>query len=278
MNGPTMTSRKTTLASILAAILLTVAAAARVRADAAAWTISADNITDNRTANLAAGSEPAPANTASITLNVHGPAANSVGSWGKVVITRATDDAGENLLPQRDAFFGSDPNQMTSIDEFARKMMQDDPSRGIPVQLQFASPKRSAKQLVSVEGHFDLQLGGAEQIVTVPNLPSLSGKPVTDPLLKTAGITATVTEASAGGDALGMQLSGAVSSVKDVAVLDASGENLVIGHGWSEINGVRDARYHLKSPLNPNCKLQIKLVTGQKSQTVPFHLKNIPLP
>jgi hypothetical protein len=149
---------------------------------------------------------------------------------------------------------------------------------GIEVDFELKSPKRSATKLTSVSGSVVVRAGGKKQIATLDGVPSLEHKKIDDPALSSAGVSAQITSAPANARAVEIEFTGSVTAIADVQLLDSTGKNIIDGSGTSTFNSTEQAQYNLSAPLETSTKLQITVLSGQEDVTVPFSLKDIPLP
>lgn len=107
----------------------------------------------------------------------------------------------------------------------------------------------------------------------------MEGKSLDDPALKAAGLTVKVSAAKANSTSITLDLTGPLSNLSKVELLGPGGKDLINGSGVGTAGiGREQGNYLLTSPLDATMTLRIHAITGQKDVTVPFDLKDVPLP
>ena len=149
--------------------------------------------------------------------------------------------------------------------------------KGFALDIRLAISKREATKIVQLKGRVMVLTGGERSEVAVPDVASLAGKEAPGDALKAAGVKIEIV--SAGGKNVSYRVEGNADALLDVALIDADGKALETGRGWTRIND--SATYELTSmngELPAKVGLKITLLKDAKLLSVPFDLKDIPLP
>jgi hypothetical protein len=213
-----------------------------------------------------------------ITLHVEGATVDAATAFGKMKFTTAVDDAGGDLKPKEEKGFFSGPSEdkFNKIDRF----MQEKGAKGFDVRLKLALPKRSAKTIKEIKGEMQVLAGGDEKVVEVKNLATQAGKSIDDPALKAAGLQIKFTKAQADASKtdLPVEVKGDPNNIKEVEILDASGQKINQGYSSGSFGGAEQISYMLSKPLDDTMTMKIHVLVGQKTMPVPFDLTNLELP
>jgi hypothetical protein len=146
---------------------------------------------------------------------------------------------------------------------------------------------RNAKMIRQVSGSVQVLVGGEKKVVKVRKLKSSLGKPVDDPVLKSAGVTIKLLDpgrsdlATMMGEkdkSVPVEISGNQDLIAKVRIVDAADED----HSQMSMKSGEDAKstvmYFLDKSLDDDLTLEIELWPGQKTVTLPIELKDVKLP
>jgi hypothetical protein len=251
------------------------------------FVVSAISVAETRYRNLA-GEESmfGDRSGTELLIRVQGAAVDGATSYGQLKLTEATDDTGTDMKPKKGGMSMND-EAFTPIQSGMLGMLQKKGEKGFRVKLELGSAARKAAKIRSVKGEFQVLADGKQAAATVKNIPALVGKSIEDPQLKQAGVQIKVVDPKkagsgmlGGGDdnSLSLQITGAITAVQEVEVLDKAGKSVTQGSMSSGSEKESNVTYQLKQPLDDTMTLKVKLVIGQKTVKVPFELKDIALP
>lgn len=243
-------------------------------------------------------------------LEISGPGVDTATHFGKVQFDTAVDDAGTDLKPTEEEFshqpefrevhrpfplqgladLAELPPEVRAALEAAGVPLpgaQGKPPNSVTVPLELKISAREAKTIKHLKGQLQLLAGGEKRTIQVNDLAAKQGKPVEDPALKEAGVTVRLPspddEAArfgmpAGVEGMTLAVRGNATAVTDARIVDADGEP--VGMGWAgfEHEGETLRGFHLSRPLEPTDRLELDVVVGQETITVPFDLRDVPLP
>jgi hypothetical protein len=269
----------------LAMCLLTIAAlSSDVRAEIAVTPVK---LRETRTQNLTPPGQKPPqffmGSDMTITLKLSGPEMKDATEYRPPQVTAATDDTGASLIEKN--LSGGNMFQTIQRMEFGfdEKGKKTEPSTDVDVDVQLKLPARTAKKLALVKGTIALRAGGEKKTVTVKNPKLLFGKPIEDPALAAANLKVKVLDPKTargfgGANTLGLEVTGDLTPLKSIDVLDAAGKKVNFGHSSFGANNVSTYQVDLQQPLDEKMTLNLNLVIGQKVIDVPFELKDVALP
>lgn len=250
-------------------------------------TIAPISISETRSKNLV-GEESGFGDRSGIELviRVQGDSLKGATSFGKLKVADAKDDTGTDLKVKERPMFGND-DDFKPIQSGMLGMLQKKGEKGFRVKLDLGVAARKAMKISLVKGEFQVLAGGKEATVTAKSLPGMKGKTITDPKLKEAGVEITVVDpkkaggmffGGSGPNSLALKMTGTLTAIQEVEVLDKAGKSATSGHMSSGSDNEQTVSYDLKQPLDDTMTLQIKLLIGQKAVTVPFEVKDVELP
>jgi hypothetical protein len=254
-----------------------------------AATVKAGRISEYRARELATSPVPTPLQTSGVTLTfyVEGEAFKSASRYGNWKIAEAVDDTGAALKvreePASAPAFGQEPEQKNrEINAFELKALREKGAKFVPLDLELSLPARKATKIAHIKGTVDV-ICGDTQIVKVANLPSLTGKKVEDPLLKAAGLELEIlgpVEDVENSFAIeyGGNLEARVDDHNEPEIVDKDGKSVLQGADAVTFGGKHKRQYALKQKLDDTLVLQCRVITNQKTLTIPFELKDVELP
>jgi hypothetical protein len=241
------------------------------------WTATPIRILETRGMNLTEHqASMIYSNGVRVTLNVTGPNVESVTAYGKIAVEKAVDDAGTNLVSDRKPF--GNPDELQKIPEQRFRRPTSDLASAFDVDIPLASPARDAKKIAEVRGHFEVLMGGKAQTVSIEQISTHETKTLEDPTIKAADLKIKILSARAGGDRIELEITGNLNNLNRITVMGADGKEVVKGRSSSSGMGKQNAQYDLGHPLDDTMKLVVDLITGQQGETIPFELKDVPLP
>lgn len=267
----------------------------------AAVTVTPVQVMEMRQKDLVpqAGMQMGPTNALTVKVKLDGPELKNATQYGKVKITEASDDMGTSLLPRENmAFMGQAANGFQPFRSHSESSMGFDkpaaPALNHEVELNLGVPSRGAKKIKAVRGELQVLVGsGQPTAVQVRNLPAMSGKDVTDPALKQAGVVVKILDKKAAnsmspdmpmmgnmgnGPSVSVQISGNPSAIESMDVVDATGRSLSSGSFDMTMGDIATKTIQLSRPLSAAMVLKLNVSVGQKPITVPFDLQDIELP
>lgn len=219
-----------------------------------------------------------------VTLRLDSPEVSGATIYRNLHITQATDDTGASLvLKGAESPFG---NSMQLRSPMAGMGGGLAPNVAAPeVDVRLAMPSRKATMIRVLKGDLQVPAGGQEKTIEVNNVTAMVGKKIEDPALKQSGLAVEVADPKAvtkgmgiTGPSVAVRIGGDADAIRSVDVVDAMGK--VISQGcFTSADGVSQTRtLGLAKPADASARLRIKVIVGQKVVTVPFELKDIPLP
>ena len=207
-----------------------------------------------------------------LTLHVVGDAAAKAKRFGRVKITKAVDDTGENLIKTSSTFSRSEG--MATVDKWKKQGV----TNGFSVELKLKPSARKAAKISTLKGSFVLLTGGKIVDVTIADVVAHAGKEVKDAALAEAGVKLKISSQTKGGK-VAYTVEGNTDVVVGAELVDAAGKVVRSFGGWQQSGKgpkVYSRRPQGKMPEKVGLKLTI--LKGAKSVTVPINLKDIPLP
>jgi hypothetical protein len=211
-----------------------------------------------------------------VTLRFDGPVARGVSKIGRLKVTEATDDAGTDLRDKDQLRWCE---QLQDVSRFGQS--EKEKAAGVfDYDLRLGLPARSAKAVKNLKGEVQVLAGGREVVVSLPAVRKLAGRPVEDADLKAAGITLKVNASPSGKkNSIEAELTGDFDAIREVKVLSPDGSNKMAGSWWSESGGKRTVSYMLSEPLEDDAaRLELRIVVGQKTLSVPVEIADLALP
>lgn len=149
------------------------------------------------------------------------------------------------------------------------------------IPLRFRDPLGRATQIDSLAGSFTLMTSSQASQVTIADLRAAQ-RTGAEPLLHDAGFQVYTIPGifDGGAEALAVTLNER-HTCRDVHVLNSSGDPLE--QVWTELTRLHDGRTRIflspaAEPLPQRLQLQLTLLSDLQTQTVDFHLRNIPIP
>jgi len=255
-------------------------------------TVTPIRITETRTRQFKGESGFGATNEMKLILHVEGKPVASAACCGQIEVTEAKDNAGNDLRPEKRGFFRGLRRGFEPVRSGMLGMFQPKDQKGFYVELSLAPASRKATRIATLKGQFQVLVGGQEHTVTVSKLPGRLGKPIEDPTLKAAGLKVKLLDPkqrkasalggllglSPEGPALGLQIEGDLTALKEVEVVNAQGRDLVSATMSTGSQKSKTYTYSLKEPLTDKVTLKIHVYVGLKKTTVSFDLKDIELP
>jgi hypothetical protein len=214
-----------------------------------------------------------------VTFSLKGPEAESSIRFGNLKLDEAVDDKGTSLIPAKGA--GGDADKFRDYSNaFFRKFDIEGkrPPAAPQVDLELGLPKRSATKIARLRGSFSLAQQGTIKAVEVSGLKSMGEKKLELPA--GAGVEITITiKPEKQIRSIGLAISGDESAVESIEVVGAGEKKVSSGmSSWSFNGGPAHKSLDLMEPLDDSMKLVVKIALNRKITSVPFDLKDIPLP
>ena len=242
-------------------------------------------VSETRYKWLAAGRKKSDYTELKITVHVVGEAAAKAVRFGHVKITDAVDEKGNDLLaaakgPQHPRDY--ERGFVTIAD--SRRAQAKNGFQAEFFRLQPAA--RSAAKIAKVSGSLKLITGGKVTEVIIPNARSLIGIEVDHPALKAAGVKVRIVRPGPSvvpwedpAKTISFQIDGNVDAALAASMVDASGKAIDC-HSSVRTDGraTRQQSLTAEKQLPAKAGLKLEVLTGAKVVTVPFELKDIPLP
>lgn len=209
-----------------------------------------------------------------MTLAATGGQAAKASKYGKLKIEKAVDDKGTDLC-LKDNFFSREINEgFVAVEKsfsFGPKV-----ENGFAFDTRLGLAKREASKIAELKGSISVMSGGKKTSVTVSDLATLAGKEAPDPELKAAHVTIKIE--SVKDNTVTYSMTGNADSVEGIELVDADGKTVETSKGSFTMNG-GPRSYSLQANAMPaKPALKVTLVTGSTITTIPFDLKDIPLP
>jgi hypothetical protein len=218
-----------------------------------------------------------------VRLRLEGSGGESATEWGNMRIDQATDDKGTDLKREERGFGGRD--DFEAFDPFARMRSDRQPDRQRPreLSLRLNLPPRDATKVTELRGQFQIRTGGEQKQVELTGLPGQLGKQVENADLQRAGLQLTILDPAqeqrqGEGNTLIVRIAGDDSVIQGFSVVDAENESVSHGRFSMGMNNQRTHHFELTRPLEDGMKLQIELLLGQQTVTVPFEFTDLALP
>jgi len=206
-----------------------------------------------------------------VSLGVTGDLAGKAHLFGKLKIEKAVDDKGTRLSREESPFTEDVTKGFISTQKsFGPKI-----ENGFGFDIPLGSAKRGASNITQLKGSF-LILSGTKSSVVIPDVASLAGKEAPNPELKAAHVTIKVE--SVEGNKVTYTMAGSVEAVLEVALVGADGQTIDTSNGSSSTDGGPTFYTMEASAMPANAGFKVALVTDATTTTIPFDLKNIPLP
>jgi hypothetical protein len=207
-----------------------------------------------------------------VTLAATGEQAGKAIKYGKLKIEKAFDDKGTDLS-LKDNFFGREIVQgfLTTGKSFGPKI-----ENGFAFDIRLGLAKREASKIAHLKGSISVMSGGKKTSATISDLASLAGKEADSPELKAAHVTIKIESVKA--DKITYTLAGSSEAVQEIELVDADGKTVETSKSsWSMGNGPKTYSMQANTmPAKP--ALKVTLITDSTIATIPFDLKDIPLP
>ncbi len=167
-----------------------------------------------------------------------------------------------------------------SINQPLYATMKQEGAIGFPVILRFAPTPPAAKRIRHLTGAFTVLYGGQAKIIHIPAIAAGVGKMLENPLLKAWHIQISILPLQTTDQHvfLTVLLRGPADCFRSLQIL--RGKTLESRGYFSTLlaNGATRITVPLKRPPTPGTSLELKLMVGQKKQTVHFHFSHIALP
>ena len=214
-------------------------------------------------------------------LELSGAAAGQATHWGMVSLKEATDDSGKKLTVRTDTF----DNLTEEYSEINREMMffgrEEAGKDKLELELPLTLPARKAGALKAVTGELKLRVGKPAEVL-VKDPQSLAGKELDDATLAKADLKIKVlgkdqfgTDA---GSAVFLQVGGTRDALLDCALLDGSGEELMVGVMTMGGTNHDSVTIDASDKLPKGVVLRLTVAEGLTEQSVKLELRDVPLP
>ncbi len=214
-----------------------------------------------------------------LTVALNGPEAEAATQSGRLKLDEAVDSTGASLIPHADTFH--DSSKFTEFENafFRNSKFGGNTETAKPqVELDLALSARAATTIAHLRGSLVLSDGGKTNTVELGGLNSPGKKTV--PLPNNSPLTiSVVVPDDAKERSLSLETTGDESALASIEIVDAAGKKISNGMSkWSMGGGPEHQSIGLSKPLDASMKLVVKIISDRKLTTVPFDLKNIPLP
>ena len=229
-------------------------------------------------------------NALRITIELQGEAITNATHFGKIKLSKATDDTGKTLSLHENFKVGMSElaEQFAKID---RNMMyfsmSEAPKDRIKVDLKFEKPSRKATKIKTMQGSVSVRTG-TPQDVTIDSIKAMAGKKLSDKALEQAGIQITVVDPkkaggffSSGKDdgmSVALQVAGELDALLEMDLVDANGTDLNASTMWSTSGSTAEYTLIADEKLPATTKLKVQVSVGAKTIDVPFSINNLTLP
>ena len=242
-------------------------------------------VSETRYKSLAGGGKGTGHTELKMTVHVVGGAASEAVQFGHVKITQATDEKGNSLLIA--AKERRQPHHCEKGYVTITKWWQDQRKNGFQADFIRLKPAaRAAAKIARITGSLKLLTGGKVTAVTIPNARSLVGIELQHPALKAAGVKIKIVRPEPSGTALGdpsktmvFQIEGKVEAILATIMVDASGNTVRCLSGFDTVaGGIKRLSLTVRSKLPDKAGLKLAVLSDAKVVTVPFELKDVPLP
>ena len=205
-----------------------------------------------------------------------GPEARNAIYYGMLKIKKLEAD-GKTIEPQEDEFrSGDQTKEFVLVKRSENEFFNEHPKDGVRAKLTFDHPETKLKEFTSVEGEFKIRTGGSRRVA---KLPVRLGKDIVSEELKDLGVEVEISQDDA---TLNIELSGDLTSVYDVKLMDAKGEkpDKLSGNGWSGSGQSKSYQFFFddKSAISEDMVFQISIAEDLEEMTIPFNLKEIRVP
>lgn len=241
-------------------------------------------VSETRHKWLAAGRKKSDYAELKITVHVVGDAAAKAVRFGRVKITQAADDKGNSLLvPAKERRQPHDyERDFVTITERQREQHKN----GFQAEFIRLKPAaRAAAKIARVSGTLKLLTGGKATKVIIPNARSLIGIEVDHPALKAAGVKIKIVrpESSATiyidpSKTVAFRIDGKVDAFLGAAMVNSAGRAISCTAMAEAVAGGIKYQLATEMKLPDKAGLKLEVLSGAKVVTVPFALKDIPLP
>lgn len=224
-----------------------------------------------------------------ITLHIEGGSADDADNVGNIKYEVASDDQKTDLRPESPL----DADMMPARSQFGGMPSEEgnEKQKGLDVDLSLKVPARKATKLTHLKGSVQYETITQTAEVTIKKVSSHYGKTLSDAALKEAGLKVQVLDPKArdsgmfsfgSGDdpkrTVKLKMTGNLKAIKNVAVVNGDGEDIVEGSSWGGTDEERVSTYTLKEAVTASTVVTIELIAGSQRVTVPFDLKGIELP
>jgi hypothetical protein len=207
-----------------------------------------------------------------VELQLEGASLADVKRIGQAKVTVAKDDAGTSLLPGAE----TTSSEMQAIEHSPD--VKDEP---LTVLVGLEAGSRKATKIATLTGTLTALAGGKEEPIVIKDIKSFVGKAVSDPALEKAGVTFKIIKPSKDVDnVLFYEFAGNTAIVVDVELLTATGKEIPPAPAFIAVDEstAKASTIAVENPIPPKAGLKITVLAGAKVLTVPFDLKDIPLP
>lgn len=243
----------------------------------AAVEVTPFRVEESRSVALVADKISHPGEGLTVVLSLKGPEADSSIRYGDLKLQEAVDDKGASLVPAKDK-----PDQQAKFKDYSNAFFRKfdleakRPAAAPQVEFHLAKSARTATKIARLRGTFSLAQPGAIKTVEMTQLKSAGDKKKLNiPAEAGVGITLAVKDA----DSIGLEITGDEGALESIEVFDSAGEKVSGGmSSWSFQGGPKHTSLSLEKPLDDSMKLVAKVAVDRKIVTVPFDLKDIPLP
>ncbi len=292
---------RTLVACLAAGIgLWVVSASGRARAAPAATTTRAAGVkvipvavSETRYKWLAAGRKKSDYAELTMTVHVVGEAATKAVRFGRVKITHAVDEEGNSLLAA--AKERRHPHDYVRDFITITERQREQHKNGFQAEFIRLKPApRAAAKIAKVSGSLKLLTGGKVAEVIIPNARSLIGIEVDHPALKAAGVKVKIVKPGTlkivkpgtshiawldPSKTVSFRIDGKVDAFLGAVMVDSAGRAVSCNSSVRTDGGaIRQQSLTAEKQLPAKAGLKLEVLSGAKVVTVPFELKDIPLP
>ena len=215
-----------------------------------------------------------------VTFEITGAAAARAEKFGFVQITKAEDDQGKTIKPREG--FGMNTNPHDRLVDVDRNAMffwkKTKPKDRLRVTLHFDAAARSSKTLKTLTGKLKLFVIKERKEVIVTDILSMQGKTIENELLKSAGLSVTISKVDEKSKAVTIETTGDQNSLLELSLIDAAGKEINVTMMTMTLGGKTSRSLQPAGSVPVDARLKLTLGLGQETVEVPFHFTDIPLP
>ncbi len=218
-----------------------------------------------------------------VTIELQGERLKKASQYGHIDITSATTDKGETLEVIPFASLGHHPtDRYESINrDFMYAFEQTKPTDRIKIDLGFKPCKRATSRIQAIQGTVRVLTVDRMEEITFGNIAQRKGDSLGHPVLKAANVTVRVTGIKNSVDALEsvtLEIQDAENVIHDVYMTDENGKKLNVSSMKMFMGSKTMLTLQGWEKLPKDANVVVSAGVGQKTFSVPFAIKGVPLP